>query len=42
MIPDRICYCCHRRESQIDHIRVGREGKAMAERMRKLMSWYRP
>ena len=36
---DRVCFCCGRRESKIDHVRVGREGKPLAERMRKLMSW---
>jgi hypothetical protein len=40
MIPDRICYCCNRPESRINHVRVGREGKVLANRMRKLMSWY--
>lgn len=39
---DRVCFCCHRRESRIDHVRVGREGKVIAERTVKLMSWYRP
>lgn len=42
MLPDRVCFCCNRRESKIDHVRVGREGKALAVRMRKLMTWYRP
>ena len=37
---DRLCFCCNRRESQIDHVRVGREGKVLANRMRQLISWY--
>lgn len=37
---DRICFCCNRRESKIDHVRVGREGKPLAVKMRSLMSWY--
>lgn len=37
---DRLCFCCNRRESEINHVRVGREGKVLANRMRKLMSWY--
>jgi hypothetical protein len=41
-IGDRICFCCHRRESRIDHVRVGPAGKTIAERVRALMSWYRP
>jgi hypothetical protein len=36
---DRVCFCCNRRESRIDHVWVGRSGKAMALRMRKLMAW---
>jgi hypothetical protein len=36
---DRVCFCCNRRESKIDHVRVAREGPEMAERMRTLMSW---
>lgn len=38
---DRVCFCCGQRESRIDHVRVGREGKVLAERMHKLMTWYR-
>lgn len=34
-----MCYCCHRRESGIDHLRVGREGRVIAERIRRLMTW---
>lgn len=37
---DRLCYCCGRPESRIDHPRVGREGKVIARRLRKLMTWY--
>lgn len=39
---DRVCFCCGRRESQISHVRVGREGKVIAELTAGLMSWYRP
>jgi hypothetical protein len=37
---DRMCLCCNRRESKIAHVRVGREGKVIANRTRALMSWY--
>lgn len=39
---DRICFCCHRRESRIDHPRVGRAGPVITKRVRVLMSWYVP
>jgi hypothetical protein len=38
---DRVCFCCNRRESVITHVRVGREGTAIASRTRALMTWYR-
>lgn len=41
MTPDRVCFCCNRRESKINHVRVGRDGKVLAVRVRKLMTWYR-
>ena len=37
---DRVCFCCGQRESRINHVRVGREGKELANRMHQLMSWY--
>lgn len=44
MLPsevDRVCFCCGRRESKIDHVRVGREGPVIANKVRELMSWYK-
>jgi hypothetical protein len=51
MTPDPICLCCNRRESRIDHPRVGpvhlrgrtrEQAKALAARTRALTSWYVP